>query len=315
MNHYVYIITNLMNGKKYIGKRSCKHNIENDKYMGSGLAITYAIKKYGIENFEKKILLVCDTEEEAFDEERKAIQLVKAWENPMYYNISGGGEGFGSGEGHPFYGKCRSDKTKKKLSKAHTGKKLSEETKRKISESKKGVRLSEETKVKLGLLRKGKNNHKAKCVVNLNTNKIFDTLTEAAKWCNLTSSTSIIRCCKGEQKSSCKHPKTGEYLTWRYLEDYEKMTKEEIKLAIEYANEILCGKNHHNSKSVICLNTHEIFDTVKDASVWCGTGHGNIVKNCQGKRKSAGKLNGEKLRWMYLQDYEEKYGETNQKIS
>ena len=36
MNHYVYEITNLINGKKYIWKRSCKCSIEEDKYMGSG---------------------------------------------------------------------------------------------------------------------------------------------------------------------------------------------------------------------------------------------------------------------------------------
>ena len=41
MNHYVYEITNLVNDKKYIGKRSCKCPIEDDKYMGSG----YALKK------------------------------------------------------------------------------------------------------------------------------------------------------------------------------------------------------------------------------------------------------------------------------
>ena len=51
MNHYVYEITNLVNGKKYIGKRSCKCPIEEDKYMGSGIAITRSIKKYGKDNF------------------------------------------------------------------------------------------------------------------------------------------------------------------------------------------------------------------------------------------------------------------------
>ena len=65
MNHYVYEITNLVNGKKYIGKRSCKCPIEDDKYMGSGIAITNAIKKYGKENFKKDVLKICSTEDEA----------------------------------------------------------------------------------------------------------------------------------------------------------------------------------------------------------------------------------------------------------
>lgn len=45
MNHYVYEITNLINGKKYIGKRSCNCDIEKDKYMGSGNAISDALKR------------------------------------------------------------------------------------------------------------------------------------------------------------------------------------------------------------------------------------------------------------------------------
>ena len=50
MFHYVYEITNKINGKKYIGKHST--NNLNDKYMGSGVAISEAIK-----NMELKIFL------------------------------------------------------------------------------------------------------------------------------------------------------------------------------------------------------------------------------------------------------------------
>ena len=53
MNHYVYEITNLANGMKYIGKRTCKCEIENDRYMGSSDILRRAIKKYGINNFKR----------------------------------------------------------------------------------------------------------------------------------------------------------------------------------------------------------------------------------------------------------------------
>ena len=66
MNHYVYKITNLINSKKYIGKRSCKCPIEVDEYMGSGVLMKKALKKYGVDNFSKTILKICDNEEEAF---------------------------------------------------------------------------------------------------------------------------------------------------------------------------------------------------------------------------------------------------------
>ena len=91
MFHYVYEITNKINGKKYIGKHST--NNLNDKYMGSGVAISEAIKKYGIENFSKNILHLCDSEEEAFKFELLEIEKVKATKNSLYYNIASGGKG------------------------------------------------------------------------------------------------------------------------------------------------------------------------------------------------------------------------------
>lgn len=36
MNFYIYKITNLINGKIYIGKRKTKLKIEDDFYFGSG---------------------------------------------------------------------------------------------------------------------------------------------------------------------------------------------------------------------------------------------------------------------------------------
>ena len=52
---HIYKITNLINGKIYIGQ----HSVSNIKYyyFGSGLILKQAIKKHGIENFEKKIIV------------------------------------------------------------------------------------------------------------------------------------------------------------------------------------------------------------------------------------------------------------------
>ena len=98
MNYYVYEITNLINGKKYIGKRSCKCPIEEDKYMGSGTLLNKAKKKYGIDNFKKEILEVCNSEEEAYAKERELVHICNAVNSDKFYNLAEGGCGFTSDE-------------------------------------------------------------------------------------------------------------------------------------------------------------------------------------------------------------------------
>lgn len=94
MFHYVYIITNKIDNKRYIGK----HTTENldDKYFGSSVYLKNAIKKYGKENFTKEIIRFFDSEKEAYDFESSMIseELLKSG---TLYNIKGGGQGFGSG--------------------------------------------------------------------------------------------------------------------------------------------------------------------------------------------------------------------------
>ena len=53
MHHYVYIITNQLNGKQYVGDHST-NNLE-DGYLGSGVLLLRAKKKYGKENFSREV--------------------------------------------------------------------------------------------------------------------------------------------------------------------------------------------------------------------------------------------------------------------
>ena len=90
MYYTIYKITNKTNGKFYIGKHKTK-NLD-DGYMGSGKLIRIAIDKYGIENFEKEILYVFETEAEMNKAEAKLVVL-----GEESYNICPGGHG---GFGH-----------------------------------------------------------------------------------------------------------------------------------------------------------------------------------------------------------------------
>ena len=89
--HYlVYKTTNLVNGKIYIGK----HETDNldDGYLGSGILIQRAIKKYGEENFKREILFECSTREEM---DAKEAELVNEefLKRKDVYNIKLGGQG------------------------------------------------------------------------------------------------------------------------------------------------------------------------------------------------------------------------------
>ena len=88
MYYYLYEIKNKLNGMVYVGIHKTK-NI-NDGYMGSGKAIGNAIKKHGIENFEKTILANFDNEESMrLAEEMHVNDNFLA--RPDVYNIVNGG--------------------------------------------------------------------------------------------------------------------------------------------------------------------------------------------------------------------------------
>lgn len=88
--YYIYLTTNNINGKKYIGQHK---GYLDDDYYGSGTTILKAIDKYGKQNFSKQILCICKSREEADQQEKYYIQKYNAVENSNFYNNAEGGSG------------------------------------------------------------------------------------------------------------------------------------------------------------------------------------------------------------------------------
>jgi hypothetical protein len=122
--HFIYITTNLINGKKYLGKHST--NNLKDRYIGCGLYEWSTIKseigfqgavfKYGVENFKTEILLYFETSERAFRAEGLLGKILNVRLSEDFYNMKDCGE---FGGGHKIFhsietiNKIRKDKIEK----------------------------------------------------------------------------------------------------------------------------------------------------------------------------------------------------------
>lgn len=88
--YFTYKITNLLNGRFYLGMHSTEDL--DDGYLGSGVAIQRAVRKYGKENFSKEILQFFDSYEEMAAGEKELV-TEEVLKNPKCYNLTLGGKG------------------------------------------------------------------------------------------------------------------------------------------------------------------------------------------------------------------------------
>ena len=102
---YVYLTTNLVNGKQYVGQHL--HDDFDAKYKGSGHYIKNAFEKYGWNNFDCKVICWCTTQTQLNEAEDNYIRLL----NTMYpngYNLKrGGSKGKNSDEARKNMSKSR----------------------------------------------------------------------------------------------------------------------------------------------------------------------------------------------------------------
>lgn len=153
MTHFVYVIENMLDGKKYVGYTKdptarWKEHQANSRRKRCRAHLHRALASYGIDNFEFRVIAECSTQEEGFELEKAWIQRLGTF-GKNGYNMTSGGEG------------CPniiiSDEQRKRMSernrgrspwnkgrKLGPGKKHTEESRRKMSEAKRGASFSEE---------------------------------------------------------------------------------------------------------------------------------------------------------------------------
>ena len=134
----------------------------------------------------------------------------------------------------------------------------------------------------------------AKRIYCLEEDKIYNSSKELAELWGLKSITGIHNVCNHKQKSNTVR---GKHLFW--YDEYTKMDKKIL-------NNYLEKTKNKCFRSVICLNTSEIFESIADA------GRKNkynatapcIADCCAGRNKSSGRMpDGTAVQWMYYDEY------------
>ena len=159
----VYLITNIMNGKRYVGWTSKSLEVrwrQHSRRNSNCFALQSAINKYGRESFITETLFDVSTKEQAVELEIEYIERYRTV-SPNGYNLTTGGEGTAGdceevrrkkslaniGNKHAV-GAVRTPEYLKALSERFKGRVFSEETKRKMSEAASARKDTPETKAK-----------------------------------------------------------------------------------------------------------------------------------------------------------------------
>jgi group I intron endonuclease len=147
--HIVYLTTNLVNQKIYVGIHST--NNLNDGYLGSGELLQFAIEKYGKNNFKRDILYFCFSRNETLKIENFIVDTQFVLKDTTYNkSIGGSANPILMGHHNPMFGRIHSEEAKEKMSElalkryedgqqpSMLGKHHSDITKEKISKFRKG---------------------------------------------------------------------------------------------------------------------------------------------------------------------------------
>lgn len=205
--YLIYIHTNKTTGKKYVGQTSLAPEVRWGKNgIGYKKHFFYkAIQEYGWDNFTHEIIERDLTNEQADQREKYWI----AYYNTLYpngYNRLSGGGGI-------------SEHTRIRMKNSWT-QELREEKRQLTTQLNKTLDRTGSNNSMYGKTRTGKNAGNKKRVQCIETQMIFETVSDASRWCNNgkdSLKSHITQQIQGKRKSCGKHPLTKEKLHWRYI--------------------------------------------------------------------------------------------------
>lgn len=300
---FVYITTNNLNGRMYVGQKKIDDWGVWKNYLGSGKALKQSVRKYGKENFKREILDFAYSPEELNTVEIKYILDLNCVSDPRYYNlVEGGGTVTGmvhsevtieklrvrmrgennyfygkhfDGESNPFYGKHHSQASRLKMSASHKGKPSwskgktgihSEESLEKMRSAKLGVPLSKEH---VEAIRHAQSGEKHPMYGKKHSEHTKDIIREKARGRVVLEETK--KKMSASQKSRFSNPQ---------------------------------NKIERPTISVICVTTGITFKSIKEAAEFYNIKSPSTISYaCRGTRKSAGKSpEGTCLKWKYCNE-------------
>ncbi len=256
----VYLITNLRNGKRYVGITSCRLKARFNQHChhawnrGERSPLHMAIRKYGRENFTIEVYEKCSSWTKALCREVELIAVLCP-----EYNATKGGEGA--------LGRVVSEETRRKMSGRVTTKevreRLSQLGKQNIEEWRKYSHLGPMTS--------------AKRVVCLDDGKEYESASAAGLAYGLPKSLVIEVCLRKPPR------RTAGGLVFRYFGDHHGGKAEaNAERATSYENRTRHQKNL--KKSVVCVTDGRRFVGAEEASHAYGIHRSQIAAVCNGRR-------------------------------
>ena len=89
-------------------------------------------------------------------------------------------------------------------------------------------------------------------------------------------------------------------MVWKKKQEYDLLSEDEIAMLLDKTSDISSPK----CKRVVLVNTGEIFNSVKEASVLFNLHRSNVSSCCNGRLKSTGRNQfGDKYIWMFEEEY------------